>query len=602
MADEKNAEPVVHSKVTFFKIDGEQSIRSNASEYEDDFKGLYGLDTFHQGVHVIEPPYNVKQLMGLCQNNNTLQPCIDAIVTNVHGTGWEIEPEEEPDSDAEEDKKIEELTAFFEQPYPGLSWTTMRKQLGQDVEKAGHGYLEVIRNLKGEMVFVRRLDPKLIRLVKLDPPRDVKMQLTRRGTTFEATVGRRFRRFAQLISGKKVFFKEYGCPTKLHKRLGLWEGDGVHDIDKVEVKDLATEIIYFTKMLDSETPYGIPAWVTQTPSVLGSRRAEEQNLAYFDNGGVPPMMVFVSGGQMAQEARDAIQNFMAATPDSKQVVPVIEVWGDTGTDGKAGNVKIDIERFGSERQSDSMFENYDERCETRIRRAWRLPPIFVGGVEEYNFATAFASYTSAEAQVFSPERQEFDEVINSTIMVELGAEGYKYRSKPMTVHDIQHQLKAVELAWGSGEISGDQFLKVLNELTGLNMMEDAPEEEPLLPAPEQLDAQGNPIPASTDPNQTPAPAQSTPSAPPNRQKLASDFGEHDPTTLASQLFEAMVGDNDLQVTAPILAKVFSLPTDEAAEFKHAFLEALSEGAVTANDDMAAALAASMLAGVSADET
>ena len=78
--------------------------------------------------------------------------------------------------------------------------------------------------------------------------------------------------------------------------------------------------------------------------------------------------------------------------------------------------RVTVERFGADRQQDSMFEKYDERCEERVRRSFRMPPIFVGQSKDYNFATAFASYTVAEAQVFKPERDEFDEMISMKLL------------------------------------------------------------------------------------------------------------------------------------------------------------------------------------------
>lgn len=578
------------SKMTLFKLAGAEdgSIRSTAQEYEDEFKGFYGFGKFADGVHVIEPPYNVKQLEALVQTNNTLRPCIDAMTTNVHGTGYEITPEEERDDSYEEDQKIKDLAAFFKQPYPGVSWTTMRKQIGNDVESTGNAYLEVIRNLEGQMVFVRRLDPKLMRMVKLDEPRVVDMELDRNGTTFTAKVARRFRRFAQMIGSHKIFFKEYGCPEQLSKKKGLWVGEGPKDLRPDDQIELATEIIHLTKMKDSETPYGVPVWVTQIPSVLGSRRAEEQNLAYFDNGGVPPMIVFVSGGSMSTETRKGLESFFGQTSAAKSNVPVVEI-ASSGTLEKSSAVSVNVERFGSERQNDSMFEKYDERCEMRIRRAWRLPPIFVGGIESYNFATAFASYTVAEAQVFAPERDEFDEVVNNTIMSELDSEGYEYCSKPLTVRDIEHQMKGLELVWKAGELTGKQLIDKLNDILDLGLKYEEPEEGEELeqPNPQDLDI-ANDTNAGTEP--AAAQGNGTPVASPARK---SDL-DLAPVTLAADLFEAMSGKADQMSLASIVAKIVTLEGDERDQFRTAFLEELSEGAVSDDEDMAQIAAAAML--------
>jgi hypothetical protein len=51
----------------------------------------------------------------------------------------------------------------------------------------------------------------------------------------------------------------------------------------------------------------------------------------------------------------------------------------------------------------------------------------------------------AEAQVFLPERDEFDEQLNLTIMKELSDE-YVYHSKSLNVVDVEAKLKAMELS------------------------------------------------------------------------------------------------------------------------------------------------------------
>lgn len=49
--------------------------------------------------------------------------------------------------------------------------------------------------------------------------------------------------------------------------------------------------------------------------------------------------------------------------------------------------------------------------------------MFIGKAADYNFATAYTAYMVAEAQVFLPERDEFDNnMINATIVKALGVE------------------------------------------------------------------------------------------------------------------------------------------------------------------------------------
>jgi hypothetical protein len=110
-----------------------------------------------------------------------------------------------------------------------------------------------------------------------------------------------------------------------------------------------------------------------------------------------------------------------------------------------------------------MFATYDSNCAEHVRISFRLPPMFLGLSEAYNFATAYTAYMIAEAQVFRPERDEFDEAINLLIMKELGDNTYVYRSKALNVVDVEAKLKAMELSKEYQNPS--DFVDQLNDIT-----------------------------------------------------------------------------------------------------------------------------------------
>ena len=170
----------------------------------------------------------------------------------------------------------------------------------------------------------------------------------------------------------------------------------------------ATEIIHFTVVPDAHTPYGVPRWVNQIPSVLGSRKAEEFNLEFFDNGGVPPVLILLQGGTLQAETRKALQ---AMTSGEARRTTACRCWRSSPRRRADSRPRRRASRSNASARTagEAMFEKYDERCEERVRRSFRMPPIFVGQSKDYNFATAFASYVVAEAQVFKPERDGFDE-------------------------------------------------------------------------------------------------------------------------------------------------------------------------------------------------
>lgn len=504
---------------------------SSALANEDLFPPILFDPTEARDTLLIYPPYNLHALEHLTLLNNSLLSCISAYEVNIDGTGHIIERENQlqdgtvadvdSDDDATfivEDDIIEGVNDFFKEVWPQKSLMTVRRQIRRDEETTGNGYMEVIRSISGDIVYARRLDPKFIRLVNLDAPVPVTRQVRRFGEDMEVTMPTRERRFAQASNEhsaltstnengvssstgtaetnmaismedarkRVVFFKEFGASRELNKRTGQWAREG----EEIDPNMRATELIHFTAMPDVHTAYGVPRWINQTPSVLGSRRAEELNLDFFNSGGIPPIMVVVEGGELAQRVRENLQQYLWNPLATKHNAAIIEATQTGGQLDGTNNVRVRVERFGAERQKDSMFENYDDKCERRVRSSFRLAPIFVGRTEDYSFATAFASYVVGEVQVFKPERREFDETINGTLMREFnqklikeGEERMIFRSMPLQTVDAQTQIRAVNVA--KDVATNESLINSINEVADLRLKPKEVE-----PVPEAL---GGPI-------------------------------------------------------------------------------------------------------------
>lgn len=424
------------------------------------------------------------------------------------GTEGEIPGMEGPDpiamaAEAEIDRKKAELEGFFKEPWPGESFTTQRRKLRHDLESTGNAWLEVVRNAADEIVLTKVIDAKTMRIIRLDNPVPVEMKLERFGETLTVNMLRRERRFVQWVgsgaisprtqqapvgegfrvqgppgTGTKyspslfstqgtrlIYFKEFGASRDVDVWTGGWSLPGA----RIPIDRRGTEVIHFTLVKDPGTPYGLPRWINQLPSVLGSRRAEEFNLQFFNAGGVPPLLITVSGGQLAPAAKQALERQFTSQGKARHQAVVFEVAGSGRVDGR-NDVKIGVERFGTERMQDSMFEKYDERCEIRIRSSFRLSEMFVGRTKDFNFATAQTSYLVNEAQVFAPERHEFDEIVNLNLLRAMpNGEMFEFRSKPLVIKDATMQNQAIQFASGSGLISGKETIDALNEITHLDL-------------------------------------------------------------------------------------------------------------------------------------
>ena len=476
--DDKPAEAPVFRLVSLGnhvkKAESVGAVQANAFSPEDEFMNFYagrGNDS-----NVIEPPYNLRSLDRLSQENNALSPCIEAMVTNVDGTGYDFTKKGEDKESTADDTLIDEIKDFFDEPWPGMSFTTIRKQLRRDLERTGNAYLEVIQNANEEIVFLRPIDSKLMRLVALDEAVPVEKTVRRKGVDVKITVMQRERRFCQTLNGVNLlYFAEFGASRDLTKNLGRWAVKG----QRLPLKDRATKVVHFTALPDANTPYGVPRWISQLPSILGSRKSEEYNLEFFENGGIPPVLILLQGGSLQPETKSALDLKMGkGAASTRNRVQVLEVMPTGGTFNTPNNARVTVERFGAERQDDSMFEKYDERCEIRVRRSFRLPPIFIGAADDYNFASAVASYTVAEAQVFRPERDEFDEIINVKLMSALGWGEDQMISKPLVIEDAALKLQGLDMAVTTKAVDMKDVIYEINEAVGTNVKFVEPPEEP----------------------------------------------------------------------------------------------------------------------------
>lgn len=357
--------------------------------------------------------------------------------------------------------------------------------------------------------------------------------VVRGGKEISAQLRTRERRFVQDLGGKKIYFKEFGASRDLDRNTGKWA------TGRLPADQRASEVIHFHGKKEAKTPYGGVRWINQLPSVLGSRKAEEFNLEFFDGGGIPPVLVIVQGGTLGETTREELKQHLSGK-GNKHRAAVVEATSTSGSLDSTGTVQVRVERFGSERQSDAMFQTYDKNCEEHVRISFRLPPLFIGKAQDYTFATAYTAYMVAEAQVFYPERDEFDAKVNNTVVKALGIKNYKYRSLPLTLTDVKNQLEALGIAADKNVIDGEELVSKLNEVTGLSMEYTKPPEPP---APIIVQSNTEPMSAGKPKTKATEPGQGSDPTQVNAQTVGTGAsirkGEHDLLKLANDWANAL---------------------------------------------------------------
>jgi len=457
--------------------DSEKKLPSGAlSSKQDPEEGGYTKNLLDSNK-LLKPPYDPAKLWSMVENSQILPQCIDAMVQNIHGFGYEfIYVGENRDSEftPEEIKEKKDATEFLKKVNERQSFVTLSKEVREDLEKTGNGYMEIIRNVKNEITLLYNADARTIRLQKIqDEEVPVEVEFYRGGGKLTLKVYKRFRRFA-MIRGKTgnktnlVWFKEFGDPRKMNK------DDGKYDPATPTNKE-ASELLHFKLGTDT---YGIPRWSGQILVTLGMTNAEFVNYDLFANQVVPPLAIMVSGGILTSESIKDIKDILVQRKGVHNFNKVLLLESASkGTISEKDSATIELKELSQARKEDAMFTEYTTKGEGKVRSAFRLPPMILGKAESYSKSTADSSKQVAEEQVFVPERNKFDAIINTILMPEFFVETWEYKSKAPKMLRGEDITETFNNFARFGAFTINQSIRLANRLLGTDVQEYGKEVE-----------------------------------------------------------------------------------------------------------------------------
>ena len=437
------------------------------------------------------PPYDPEALCLVLEHSNSLRQNVDAYATNIDGFGHRLEPAidfdaEDADSrvadcialerqaakergdlgaDALVEPNTEEVAArkrelmllarvekarlqsFFDFCCFDHSFVDLRRRARQDLEVTGNAYWEVLRNNRGEVGRLVHVSAQSVRLLPLDPaPVEVEEKVRISPVAYETvSARRRLRRFVQIQGIESVFFKTFGDPRIVSKKTGEVFADAGALVRTRPDDAPATELLHFS-IHSPRSPYGVPRWVGTLLSVLGSRQMEEVNFLYFENKSVPPLALLVSGGKLSETSIPRIERFIDENLKGKNnfhKILILEAEGGSGS-GENARAKIELHPLTDAQQQDALFQLYDERNIDKVGSAFRLPRLLRGESKDFNRATAESALRFAEDQVFQPERDEFDFLINRKLLADMGIRFWRFRSQTPVTRDPERMTAMVE--------------------------------------------------------------------------------------------------------------------------------------------------------------
>ena len=389
------------------------------------------VSTAFVAAGALQPPYDPEALCLLVEHSNSLRQNVDSYATNIDGFGYRFEPA--IDFDAEDARQkvsdammleriaardagtlaegmpltpaTEEVAArftelrqlarverarldsFFDFCCFDHSFVDLRRRMRQDLEVTGNAFWEVLRDGKGDLARFVYVPSYTVRLLPLDP---------RPGLLAQADDGP------------------------------------------------ATELLHFA-IHSPRSPYGVPRWVGTLLSVLGSRQMEEVNYLYFENKSVPPLALLVSGGRLTDASVPRIERFIDENLKGKaNFHKILILEADGGGTGDGGRAKIELRPLTDAQQHDALFQLYDERNIDKVGSSFRLPRLLRGESKDFNRATAESALRFAEDQVFQPERDEFDFLMNRKVLADMGLRFWRFRSQTPVTRDPERMTEMVE--------------------------------------------------------------------------------------------------------------------------------------------------------------
>ena len=418
----------------------------------------------------ITPPNDLRGLRNLVKNSTILPQCIRAYKNNIAGFGIGvryIEDGEETPEKAAEFIRAQEIIEL-------LNIEQDTKEVFEDIVEAretyGIAYLEVIRNLAGEVVQIDFIkDTPSIRKTKPLAPY-IPSIYYHHGKQLERR--KRYCKYRQEIGGKTVYFREFGDPRIMDSRDGKYLAEG----ETLDLEYQANEIMEFA--IGTE-PYGEVRWIGQVLGVDGSRKAESLNNNYFENGRHTPLMIMIKGGTLTDESFEKLQNYMneikgAAGQHAFIILETESTDGRTDYDQSA-KPEIEVKDLANILQKDELFQDYLDNNRRKVQSAFQLPDLYVGYTTDFNRATAQTAQEVTEEQVFQPERKSLAWAINNRL---LNGYQFKYVEAYFLAPDISNPddlYKLLTVCNNAGGLTPNKAKQILFEAYG-EVAEDYPEE------------------------------------------------------------------------------------------------------------------------------
>lgn len=274
----------------------------------------------------VERPYSetrgdlIAFYTGLPDLNAFHSRCLGAKVACTVGLGLSIKK-----GKAKDDKEALSSVNDF-----GQSFTEVICRVGLDFEACGSGYLEVVRNLKGEVSELYHM-----------PATDIVCRKLKADSAF----------YYINSAGAKVPYPRFASDQRDERSL-----------------------VQFTQYTNRNRYYGLPDWTGCIPDIELDYFAARYNQNFFINSGIPNLAIVIQGGQFDEETEQEVQKFFQANFKGLEnahrtlYLPI-----------RDKDVEVKFEKLAVDtKNQDASFQALRNQCRDNIVSAHGVPPRLVG--------------------------------------------------------------------------------------------------------------------------------------------------------------------------------------------------------------------------------
>lgn len=364
----------------------------------------------------IPTPYNFATLAELYEINVYHARCIHAKAALCTMLGYSLITDDE---NKDEDKDYQNIKEFFNRHFEYADQDFLKTLNNVVIDRLlfGSAYLEVIRNIKGEVSSFYHIPAQDTVLVKKNNELYLKQE----------------------INGKKVLFKKFGSPDK---------DPSINEF--IQIKNYTPRSSY----------YGVPEYVSNIASIVLDRSAIEYNARRFENNLFIDKIITLIGAKFGKATKASIKqffsnNFKGVQNAGKTLLLELEDASKDNTDIKFENVS------GEQKEGAYRMMRQDNKDE--IIAAHGMLPRLLGIMS----ASQLGGGNEAKEQMritrditIRPLQKEVEHLINNHILKSAFPENKKWRFE-LETFDINDATEDAAFYTSIMNITDDENKKVL---------------------------------------------------------------------------------------------------------------------------------------------